>query len=169
LKVAPKHVSPPKKDLIRIQKENRILNKVYATRTPQTLWSEEYVIPVDSVMTSPYGVKRIYNGQLNSFHKGLDLRAPTGTPIYAPKAGRVVLARDLFYTGNTVILDHGWGVFTIYAHMSQLSVKEGDSVVVRDRLGLSGSTGRSTGPHLHWGAAVGKYKVNPADLMKVMN
>jgi murein DD-endopeptidase MepM/ murein hydrolase activator NlpD len=168
LKVAPKHVSPSPKDLKRIRAEQVILNRIYSEKTPTIFWTEKYQIPVDSSVTSPFGVKRIYNGELNGYHKGLDLRAPTGTPIYAPKRGKIVLTKDLFYTGNTVLIDHGWGIYTLYAHLSAISVKEGQIVEVGTQLGLSGSTGRSTGPHLHWGASIGSIKVNPLDLMKVL-
>jgi murein DD-endopeptidase MepM/ murein hydrolase activator NlpD len=126
------------------------------------------VLPIDSKVTSIYGTKRTFNGEMRSFHQGLDLRAKTGTPVRAPAGGTVVLAKDLFFTGNTVILDHGYGIFTIYAHMSKLGVKKGEKVNVKQQLGLSGATGRASGPHLHWGAQVNKSKVNPLELTRVM-
>lgn len=168
LKVAQKHVTPNKKDLIRIRKESAELHAIYQQSTPTKLWNGEFILPVDSMVTSPYGVKRLYNGQLKNFHQGLDFRAPTGTPIVAPGDGKVVLAKDLFYTGNTVIIDHGYSIYTVYAHMSELRVRSGRKVAAKDLLGLSGSTGRATGPHLHWGAVIRSVKINPVDLMRVL-
>lgn len=168
LKVAQKHVTPSKKDLIRIRKESVEIRAIYDRSTPEKLWNGELVLPVDNIVTSPFGVKRLYNGKLQNFHQGLDFRAPTGTPIMAPGDGRVVLAKDLFYTGNTVIIDHGFSIYTVYAHMSELKVRSGMHVSAKDLLGLSGSTGRATGPHLHWGAVVRKIKINPVDLMRVL-
>lgn len=168
LKVAQKHVSPGKKDLIRIKKEGAEIRAIYDQSTNEQLWRGEFILPVDTVVTSPYGVKRVYNGKLQNFHQGLDFRAPTGTPIMSPGEGRVVLAKNLFYTGNTVIIDHGFSIYTVYAHMSELKVRTGDKVSAKDLLGLSGSTGRVTGPHLHWGAVIRNVKVNPVDLMRVL-
>jgi murein DD-endopeptidase MepM/ murein hydrolase activator NlpD len=115
-------------------------------------------------VTSSFGSRRVYNGIQSSAHTGLDFKAPKGTPIYAASRGRVALAKNLFFTGNTVILDHGYGVLTLYAHMSKLKVKKGQMVEGGHLLGLSGMTGRVTGPHLHWMAIIHKQKVNPIGL-----
>ncbi len=168
LKVAERHVNPRKKDLLRIQREGAEIRKLYERLTLKKYWQGPFRLPIESPITSPYGTKRVFNGELQSFHQGLDLKAPTGTPIRAASAGEVILAKDLFMTGNTVILDHGYGVFTIYAHMSRLGVKPGDLVKRDQELGLSGMTGRASGPHLHWGAVVQKAKINPVFLTQVM-
>lgn len=168
LKVDAKFENIRRKDLARINREKAEIGALYHLVSPKKRWSGPFVLPIASEITSRFGTKRVFNGQMKSFHQGLDLKAPIGTPVRAPAGGKVVLAKDLFFTGNTVILDHGYGVFTIYAHMSQLKVKKGEAVLVNGTLGLSGKTGRASGPHLHWGAVIHKSKVNPADLTKVM-
>jgi murein DD-endopeptidase MepM/ murein hydrolase activator NlpD len=150
-----------KKDLIRIQAEQKILDEIYARVTPEKYWKGPFSLPLESQITSPFGTKRVYNGEMKSFHKGLDFRATVGTPIHAASAGEVVLAQNLFFSGNTVILDHGYGLFTFYFHMSKLGVKKGSHVKQGEVLGLSGATGRVTGPHLHWQAAIHHEKFNP--------
>jgi len=168
LKTDPKFVNPKKKDLLRIQREVKEIGKLYRVVTRKKHWKGLFKLPVESAITSRYGNKRIFNGAMQSYHQGLDLRAPTGTRISAPAGGRVVLAKDLFFTGNTVILDHGYGVFTVYAHLSKLGVKRGAQVKLGQRLGLSGMTGRASGPHLHWGAILHRTKVDPIFLTRVM-
>jgi len=168
IQVDPRHVSPSAADLKRIRSESRELGKVYARSKPHSLWEGPFQLPVvDGVLTSRFGTQRVFNGVMQSFHQGLDLRAPTGTPIVAPAPGRVVLAKDLFYTGNTVILDHGRGLFTVYAHLSELKVTRGQDVRTAELLGLSGATGRASGPHLHWGALWNRVKFDPLDLVQV--
>jgi murein DD-endopeptidase MepM/ murein hydrolase activator NlpD len=168
LKVSNRHVNPRKKDVARIRREIAEVGKVYSNITKQRYWKGPFVLPVSSSVTSIYGTKRIFNGQMQSFHNGLDLKAPTGTPIHSAGPGVVVLAKNLFFTGNTVLIDHGYGVITLYAHMSKLEVKKGDRVEAGQLLGLSGMTGRANGPHLHWGVVINKVKVNPAEFLKVV-
>ena len=168
LHVAPKLVNPPAKAMKRIKKEQHELGEMYKIIRREKLWKGPFILPVDSIVTSPYGGKRLYNGALAGAHLGLDLRAQVGTPIYAPGGGVVVLAKNLYYTGNTVILDHGYGIFTIYAHMSKLKVKKGVKVEPKRLLGLAGMTGRVTGPHLHWGAVIQHVRANPQDLTRVL-
>jgi murein DD-endopeptidase MepM/ murein hydrolase activator NlpD len=168
LKVDPRKVNPKKKDMIRIKREQQEIRKVYDLLTEEKLWNGPFQLPIKSDITSIYGTKRVFNGEMKSFHAGLDLRAMVGTPIQAPTAGVVVLTGDLFFTGNTVILDHGYGIMTVYAHMSKIVVKKGQKLAPGDLLGLSGATGRVSGPHLHWMAIVHKTKVNPLELTKVM-
>jgi murein DD-endopeptidase MepM/ murein hydrolase activator NlpD len=124
-----------------------------------------FVRPVGGVPTSVFGTRRIFNGEPRSPHPGLDLRAASGTPVLSSGAGRVVLAQDLYYSGNTVIVDHGSGLFTIYAHLSATEVDEAQTVAAGDRLGLSGASGRVTGPHLHWGAKIGDRPFDPIALL----
>jgi murein DD-endopeptidase MepM/ murein hydrolase activator NlpD len=168
LKVDENKVSPPAKDMKRIMAEQEEIKTIYGQVTREKLWKGPFSLPVKSRVTSPFGSKRVYNGEMKSFHQGLDLRAQVGTPIHAPAPGIVVLAKNLFFTGNTVLLDHGYGVFTIYGHMSRLKVKKGDRVGSGTILGLAGMTGRANGPHLHWGAVIHRLKVNPLELTKVM-
>lgn len=168
LKVDEKKVSPPKRAMIRIKKEQKEIGVIYRTITPEKMWSGPFMFPLGTELTSPFGTKRVYNGHMHGFHQGLDFRARTPLPIQAPENARVAMAKDLYFTGNTIILDHGLGLFTIYGHMSSLAVKVGDRVKKAQLLGLSGASGRATGPHLHWGAVLKKQKFNPLDLKRVL-
>ena len=166
LNVSPRHVNPRKKDLERINRERAEVGRIYSQISRERLWDKDFILPIPSLVTSRFGTKRVFNGQMQSFHQGIDLRAPIGTPIVAPAGGRVVMAKDLFFTGNTVLIDHGYGLVTLYAHMSKLEVKVGDRVQPGQKLGLSGMTGRASGPHLHWGIVINKLKVNPLDFVR---
>ena len=115
--------------------------------------------------TSVFGTRRVFNGKPRDPHSGLDLRAASGTPVHSSGPGVVSLAQELYYSGNTVIVDHGGGLFTIYAHLSEIRVQEGDTAEAGDVLGLSGATGRVTGPHLHWGAKIGSVPFDPTALL----
>lgn len=163
------HVDPPKKELKRILREQKEIGRLYWASESTRYWNGPFIWPIKSDLTSPFGNKRVYNGQMKSFHQGLDLRAPVGTPIMAGGTGKVVLAKDLYFTGNTVIMDHGLGLFTIYAHMSKLNVKKGQIVSQGQLIGLAGATGRASGPHLHWGAVLQRLKFNPENLIRVLD
>lgn len=165
LTVEEKYVSPPKEVESRIAAERKRLDAIYARRTPPPEALGPFVAPVPGEPTSAFGLKRFFNEKPRSPHSGLDLRAPTGTPVVAAGAGTVALAHDLYFSGKTVILDHGGGLFTIYAHLSRIDVREGDAVARGARLGLSGATGRVTGPHLHWGGRVGERIFDPRGLL----
>jgi hypothetical protein len=168
LHVDPRKVEYKHKDVVRILREQKEIRRIYKVITPKKFWKGPFVLPIQSKVTSRYGNRRIFNGEMKSFHQGLDLRAKMRTPIHAPQAGRVVLAKNLFFTGNTVILDHGYGIFTIYAHMSHLKVKRGQVVQDGQLLGLSGMTGRAAGPHLHWGVVIGHTKVDPMEFVQAL-
>ena len=127
--------------------------------------AERFVRPVPGQPTSVFGTRRVFNGQARDPHPGLDLRAASGTDVVASGPGRVVLAQDLYYSGNTVIVDHGGGLFTLYAHLSSIGVENGANVEAGQSLGASGATGRVTGPHLHWGAKIGAIPFNPTALL----
>jgi murein DD-endopeptidase MepM/ murein hydrolase activator NlpD len=165
LGVASKYVNPPKAAAERIAREQATLGTVYARRTPLPPAGEPFVRPVPGEPTSEFGTRRIFNGEPRSPHPGLDLRAKTGTPVLAAGPGTIVLAADLYYSGGTVIVDHGGGLFTIYAHLSKIEAKDGATVRAGERVGLSGATGRVTGPHLHWGARVGSAIFDPRALL----
>ncbi|HUP56205.1 MAG TPA: M23 family metallopeptidase [Bdellovibrionota bacterium] len=168
IKVNPKHVNPPKGQLKRIKREQAEIGRIYRELTREKHWAGAFKLPIESPVTSPFGTRRMYNGEQRNYHPGMDLKAAVGTPIVAPAKGRVVLAKHLYFTGKTVGIDHGYGVITLYAHMSKIRVKEGEVVDTGKVLGLSGMTGRVSGPHLHWQAVIQGVKVNPLDLTKVM-
>jgi len=149
LTVEGRFTSPDPETLKRIDQEKAAKTAAYDQTSPHALWSGPFEPPMDSVITETFGVRRMFNGQLLSEHHGVDFRAPPGTPVLAANSGTVVLARELFYEGNCVFLDHGQGLFTIYMHFSKFAVHEGEHVVRGQQLGESGATGRVTGPHLH--------------------
>lgn len=165
LTVESKFVNPPKAELARIQRERKRLGAIYARRTVLPPPASPFVRPVPGDPTSEFGTRRIFNGEPRAPHPGLDLHAGTGTSVLASGPGRVALAADLYYSGGTVIVDHGGGLFTVYAHLSKIGTKEGASVKAGDAVGLSGATGRVTGPHLHWGARVGEAIFDPRALL----
>jgi murein DD-endopeptidase MepM/ murein hydrolase activator NlpD len=168
LKVDDKYVELSKPDLARANREAKETQGIYATITKEMLWDEPFSVPIPGENSGTnFGHRRIFNGQPRAPHAGADLRAKTGTPIHATNRGRVVLAKNLFFTGNTVILDHGLGVYSLYAHLSRIDVKRGDLVTNGQLLGLAGATGRVTGPHLHWGMVVQGARVDPFSLVDV--
>ena len=168
IKVDPKFVTPPASAIPRIQKEAEALNALFVTASLERLWTAEAVRPVEGVAVSGFGVRTIMNGQAGGPHNGLDLSAPTGTPIYAPAPGIVVYARDFYYSGNTVILDHGQGLYSTMAHLSAIDVREGDHVARSALLGKVGATGRVTGAHLHWGVRLHGARVDPLSLLETL-
>jgi murein DD-endopeptidase MepM/ murein hydrolase activator NlpD len=163
LKVAnPRHVDPSREDLERIARERKridaALGHYAANRVPQFVMQP----PVDGRRSSSFGLRRFFNDQPRNPHTGMDIAAPTGTPVLSPAPGVVTDAGDYFFNGKTVFVDHGQGVVTMYCHLSRIDVKPGDVVVTGTPLGLVGATGRVTGPHLHWGVTVNRAMVDPA-------
>lgn len=169
IKVAPSKVKPNREQSKRTAYEYREAMKIYHTMTPQRYWSKPFIRPMSSHITSPFGTARLYNGSLRSFHSGTDFRAEVGTPVHAVNDGVVVLAKDRYYAGNSIILDHGEGLYTCYYHLSKVSVASGDRVKQNDLLGLSGSTGRVTGPHLHFAVMLYGIQVDPLQLLGQIN
>ncbi len=169
LKVAPKHVSPSPKDLQRIKAEKKKIGRIYASSNHNRLWYGNFVKPLTGNTTSVFGNQRLFNGELQSYHRGTDLRAKTGTPVYASNSGIVRLAQNLFYSGNIVIVDHGNGIFTNYAHLSKIQVRAGQHIARGDQIGLSGATGRVSGPHLHWGVKINGAYVDPMQFIVVIS
>ena len=122
-----------------------------------------------STITSPFGNQRLFNGQVTSFHNGIDFRAQTGTQLHAAADGKILIAENLFYSGNHISIDHGAGVVTTYSHLSKIMVKVGDQVKLGDVIGLVGGTGRVTGPHLHWVVKLDTINVNPLQAQKMLD
>jgi len=170
IEVQKSKVNPKSKEVKkRTAKEYAQAMKIYGTTTSKNYVKSEYIVPMDSKITSSFGKARIYNSTLNGYHSGTDFRAKVGTPIVASNAGKVVLAQDRFYAGNSIIIDHGQGIYSCYYHLSEFSVKEGDMVSKAQVIGLSGDTGRITGPHLHFSFRVGGLQVDPLQLIALLN
>jgi len=153
----------------RTQKEYAEAMKIYATVTPQNYVTSPFIVPLQSKITSAFGKARVYNDTLKGYHSGTDFRAKIGTPIVASNDGKVVLVQNRFYSGNSIIIDHGQGIYTCYYHLSVFKVKKGEMVKKGQILGLSGDTGRITGPHLHFSARVGGLQVDPLQLVALLN
>lgn len=154
LKVDYRKISLSKKDLARAQAEQRMLNELYGKSAATPYFSGPFSAPLSSHVTSVYGTKRVYNKAHRGQHLGTDFRAAVGVPVPAVNRGRIMFAGDLFYTGGTVIIDHGMDIFTVYGHLSEVKVEAGQIVNAGDVVALSGNTGRSSGPHLHWGVKI---------------
>lgn len=166
LEVAPGFVQLSPENQARAARESREIGAVYATLTPRAYWSEPFVVPIPGARDGRnFGHRRIFNGEPRAPHSGADLTAAAGTPVHASNAGRVVLAKDFFFNGNAVFIDHGLGLYTTYLHLSEILVKVGDVVDRGQAVGLAGATGRVTGPHLHWGARILDARVDPFSLL----
>ncbi|MBI1425514.1 MAG: peptidoglycan DD-metalloendopeptidase family protein [Gammaproteobacteria bacterium] len=154
-------VNPTPKDLVRIGKESKIIHRALATWRATPDVNLNFEMPVEGIISSPYGLRRIFNGEPRNPHSGLDIAAAVGTPIHAPSGGVVLATGDYFFNGNTILLDHGQGLVTMYCHMSKIEVKPGQHVAQGQVIGLVGRTGRVTGPHLHWGVSLNNTMVEP--------
>jgi murein DD-endopeptidase MepM/ murein hydrolase activator NlpD len=168
IRVDPKFVTPPASALPRIREEAELLYALFRQTSPERLWARGAVRPVEGVAVSGFGVRTILNGQAGGPHNGLDLAAPTGTSVYAPAQGVVAYAREFYYSGNTVIVDHGQGLYSTMAHLSVMNVREGDHVTRGAPLGKVGATGRVTGAHLHWGVRLHGARVDPLSLLETL-
>jgi murein DD-endopeptidase MepM/ murein hydrolase activator NlpD len=167
LSVPKKFIEPDQETLLRIQQEKGLKDQAFSLTTPERLWSGRFAAPARSITTGVFGSQRTFNGVRQSVHQGLDYRASTGTPITAISDGRVILARDFFFEGNFLVIDHGQGLLSLYMHLSAFKVKEGDRVSKGQLVALSGGTGRSTGPHLHLGVRWQGVYVDPAILLRL--
>ncbi len=167
LSVDPRYSSPPPEVLERIRRESALVRRTLETVTPEWRIEGPFRAPRPLDVTSPFGQARMFNGELRSRHTGVDLRGRTGEPVYAAAAGRVALARELYFAGNAVFIDHGLGVYTGYYHLSRIEVEEGDEVDAGTLLGEVGATGRVTGAHLHWYLAVDGDAVDASSLLEM--
>lgn len=156
-------------DLARAGREAERLRKIFAGVTPERLWQGGFRWPLTPAeATGNFGTRRILNEQPRAPHSGEDFSAPAGTPVYAAQRGRVALAEELFFSGKTVVLDHGLGLYTFYAHLQSIVVAPGQMVEAGALLGWVGSSGRVTAPHLHWAARLNQARVNPRDLVALL-
>ena len=155
------------KTLERVNGETKRVEAIFQRARKDRLWKGRFLRPVQGEISTPFGLRRVINRQNKSPHSGVDLRAGEGTPVLASNAGFVVMVDDLFFSGKSVVLDHGQGIFSMYFHLSEILAREGEKISKGDVLGQVGSTGRSTGPHLHWGVRVHGSKVDPFSLLRV--
>ena len=167
--VEQKYVDPPPEELKRIGQESKRVKELFATTSPARIWEGPFLLPVPGTTTSGFGRRSIINGKARSPHSGTDLRAKEGTPVKAPNAGLVVLVSNLYFSGNTVIVDHGQGLYSYFAHLSRFATEEGERVVAGQIVGHVGATGRVTGPHLHWTVRLNQSRVDPLSLIAVLS
>jgi murein DD-endopeptidase MepM/ murein hydrolase activator NlpD len=165
--VETKYTEPSKEQLGIINRDKQIKQDAFSHVSADREWAGVFRAPVDAPFSDTFGTQRTFNGQVRSVHQGLDFGASTGTPISAVNAGTVLLARPLYFEGNCVVLDHGQGLLTLYLHMSEIKVKEGNKVARGQELGLVGGTGRATGPHLHFAVRWQGTYLDPATLLKL--
>jgi len=164
LRVAPGFVEPDAADLERIAKDATALEALFSRATAR-LWNGPFVAPVAARPTSNVGTRSIFNGQPRAPHAGVDFSRAAGAPVVAPGAGRIVLADDLFFTGKTVVIDHGLGLFSLLAHLSVVTVAQNEVVERGVLVGRVGATGRATGPYLHWSVRLHSARVDPLSLL----
>jgi murein DD-endopeptidase MepM/ murein hydrolase activator NlpD len=167
LKVPGKYTAPSPEDQKEIAAAKEVKAEIFKTVTTAREWRGSFVAPVKAEISDVFGVERVFNGSVQSTHQGLDFRVPSGTAVAAVNDGTVILARPLFFEGNCIVIDHGQGLLTLYLHLSKFLVKEGDAVKKGQEIGLSGGTGRATGPHLHLAVRWQGVYLNPAELLKL--
>lgn len=167
LTVEPRYVEPPPAVADRIAAEAKRLNTIWVADSPSRLWLGAFAAPVPDAANSAFGSRSVFNNQPRNPHGGADFASPTGRPVKAPNAGRILLAEDLYFTGQTVVIDHGQGLISLFAHLSSIDAVVGATVNTGDVVGRTGATGRVTGPHLHWTVRLAGTRVDPLSLMNV--
>lgn len=167
LRVPTQYTEPDDETLTRIEEEQELKREIFAQVNPSRLWSGNFEAPIYSRVTSEFGVHRAFNRKVQSIHQGSDFRAEAGTPVEAMNSGVVIVAREMFYEGGFVVIDHGQGLSTLYMHLSEINVREGDRVAKRHIIGLSGATGRATAAHLHVGVRWQGIYLDPEALMTI--
>lgn len=168
--VPPRKVTPSDSDLEAIELERKVVRAALKETDSETAWKSGFVRPVEGRISGQFGGQRIMNNVPKNPHQGMDIAAKEGTPVKAAADGKIALAYpDLFYSGNVIVVDHGFGLQTIYAHLKDMNVKRGDVVKKGDIIGTVGKTGRVTGPHLHWGASLRNVRFNPQSLLDMNN
>jgi len=160
-------VTPPQSVLERIRRESELTRAIYDIYSPEWRVQGKFILPVEGDIFPNFGERRFFNNRPRSQHSGIDIASPKGTPVKASNSGRVVLATHLYFSGKTVVIDHGLGVFSIYCHFSEINVSSGDDVEKGEVIGKIGSTGRVTGPHLHWSIKIRGSRVDPNALLNL--
>jgi murein DD-endopeptidase MepM/ murein hydrolase activator NlpD len=166
--VDPAFVNPPESERQRIEHDTERLNRVWQSSAGERQWTGPFVRPVPQAANSRFGTRSIFNGEARNPHGGADFPSPSGTPIHAPNAGRIVLAEPLYFSGNTIVIDHGLGLFSLLAHLSVIGVRDGDRVSAGQVIGRVGATGRVTGAHLHWAVRANGARVDPVALLTLL-
>jgi murein DD-endopeptidase MepM/ murein hydrolase activator NlpD len=167
IQVAKQFTQPNPEQLREAAADKELKQKTFSVETQERLWAGEFVSPVSAPISDVFGTARVINQEVKSRHLGTDFGVPVGTPVHAVNGGKVLLARSLFFEGNCVVIDHGQGLMSLYLHLSEFRVKEGDEVAPEQVVGLSGGTGRATGPHLHLAIRWQGVYVDPAILLKM--
>src|SRR5258707_14444489 len=167
VRVAKQYTQPNPEQVKEAQADKGVKQMTFGALTPERLWSGPFVPPVSVGISDVFGTARVFNQEVRSRHQGLDYAAPAGTPVHAVNRGTVILARPLYFEGNCVVVDHGQGLLSLYLHLSEFRVKEGDEVESGQLIGLSGGSGRASGPHLHLAIRWQGVYLNPAILMKL--
>ncbi len=158
-------VTPDEAQLQRIRREQRQMREAYATYSENLTAELEFQLPLSGPVSSVFGLRRYFNDQPRSPHSGIDLAAPRGSPVIAPAAARVIQTGDFYFNGKTVLLDHGEGLVTMYCHLDSITVTPEQMVATGDTIGVVGSTGRATGPHLHWSVSLNAARIDPTLLL----
>ena len=167
LTVSKQFTEPNPEQLKQIHEDQELKHDIFSRTTPEREWSGRFESPVQAPISDVFGTRRVFNGVTKSVHQGLDFRVPPATPVSAINSGTVLLARLLYFEGNCVMIDHGQGLLTLYLHLSELKVKEGEHVERGQLIGLSGATGRATGPHLHIAVRWQGIYLDPAALLSL--
>ncbi len=165
LTVAEKYVNPPETVMTRIKLESEEVSAIVSQVSEERHWRGRFIPPVPGAVISAFGKRSVLNGQPRSPHSGVDLRALSGTPLKAPGAGKVVCAKQLYFAGKTIIVDHGMGLYSTFGHLSSFAVRVGDQVRKGQVIGKTGKTGRVSGPHLHWSVRLNQSRVDPISLV----
>jgi murein DD-endopeptidase MepM/ murein hydrolase activator NlpD len=167
IQVAKQYTEPNPEQLKKVSHDTSVKQEVFHKVSPEQEWSGKFQAPVDARISDVFGTQRTINGKVQSTHQGLDYAVPSGTPVAAVNTGTVLLARPLYFEGNCVVLDHGQGLLTLYMHLSEIKVKEGEKIERGEEIGLSGGSGRATGPHLHLAVRWQGIYLNPATLLRL--
>lgn len=167
LTLPPSRVTLDEETLKKVDMEKEKLGKVWEMFTEDPLWDGNFIPPVAGDMSDNFGLRRIINGEQKSPHTGVDVDAPEGAPVQASNSGRAIFTDDQFFSGKTLVIDHGLGLFTMYFHLSEILVREGARVKKGEVVAKVGQTGRATGPHLHWGVRLNNARINPLSLINL--
>jgi len=167
LTVSKQFTAPSPEQQVAIKQDQDLKKQIFAEVSPEREWEGAFAAPVQAPVSDVFGIRRVFNGVTKSVHQGLDYRVPASTRVDAVNRGKVILARPLYFEGNCVVIDHGQGLLTLYLHLSELKVKEGDMVTRGQEIGLSGATGRATGPHLHLAVRWQGTYLDPSALLKL--